>query len=168
MKAIEIILKQAELNTKLFNNVLEGVEDENSTFSLHGKTNHLRWITGHLFLGRYRSIMRLGGTQEPYPHMDKYVLKDVPPPNARPMDLNIDYPDLQETLRSWNKTSPDLINMIQNLSDEKLNGEGFFTSPTGGTTLIENFAFLTHHEMYHIGQMGLLRKSFSYTPMSFK
>ena len=54
MSAIQPVKKQFVLQTRLFNNVLEGIEDRKGSERLSEFVNHLQWIAGHLTNSRYR------------------------------------------------------------------------------------------------------------------
>lgn len=167
MTGIQIITKQFILCSRLYKNVLEGINDEKSVVRLSDHVNHLRWIAGHLLMIRYRNIVRLGLESEVYPHADKFIIPDMPPPNARPIDSTIEYPTLKESLSYWDLYSEYTLKALPALTEEQLNTEGTFESPIGGKTLLDTLAFIATHEVYHIGQMGLIRKTLGYKAMSY-
>jgi uncharacterized damage-inducible protein DinB len=166
-KSIETILKQYSFNTRLFKNVLEGINDEESTKRLTDNINHLRWIAGHLTMGRYRNIMRTGLQAEVYPHIDKFIKKDTPPPNAVALDVNMVYPSLEESMRHWNMYSEVLENGIPTLSEDALAAETPFRTIMGGNTVLDALEFVAMHEQYHIGQMSVIRRALGHSAMSF-
>ena len=53
MSSIQPVVKQFELQTRLFNNVLESIEDVKGSERLSDHVNHLQWIAGHLTNSRY-------------------------------------------------------------------------------------------------------------------
>ncbi len=164
---METIIKQLSMNTRWYINVLEGITDEEAAKRLNRNVNHLKWIAGHLLLGRYRSISRSGADIEPYPHVDKFIRKDTPPPNAIPIDDSIEYPPLKETLEFWNAVSEKFLSRLPLISEEKLSAELPFTLPINGKTLRDVFAFTASHEAYHIGQMSFIRKSLGHKVMVY-
>ncbi len=60
MSSIQPVVKQFELQTRLFNNVLEGIEDIKGSKRLSEEVNHLQWIAGHLTNSRYGLAQGLG------------------------------------------------------------------------------------------------------------
>jgi hypothetical protein len=166
MNAIEILAKQFSLTTKLYKNVLVGIDDTPGTH-LAEPIARLHWLAGHLLVTRSRFALRFGIVSEPFPFLDLYIIKDNPPPNGRPMDVSIDYPALKILLELWGQYSEGLPEKLSQLTDEQLAADGPFASPMG-TTLLDNIAFVAMHESYHIGQMGTLRKALGYESMSFR
>jgi hypothetical protein len=166
MEAIKVILKQGAMQTSMFNKALDGVSDEQGLVRLNGDGNHLRWIAGHLTVIRYRLARRYGAQIEDYPHLDKYVLKDVPvPPNARALDTNIEYPTVKQIHDQWNYVSPLLWDAVAKLTPEELNTELKFKSPLGNA-VIDSIAFTVMHEAYHVGQMSIIRKAIGHKAMN--
>ena len=102
-----------------------------------------------------------------YPHLDLFVFKDIPPPNAKPLDESVNYPDLRETLEYWDTYSEFLLKRLPLLSEEQLISELTFTTPIGGKTVLESLAFAASHESYHIGQMSIIRKSLGHKAMTY-
>lgn len=168
MNAIQIVAKQLNMQTMLFRNTLRDIDDEGSFIRLSSNVNHLRWIAGHLVTIRYSVAVKLGMRDEPYPHIEKFSIKDAPPPGNRPIDEAVLYPDLKETLGFWDIYSVYLIDAVSKLTEKQFNAEGDFLSPIGGNSVLETFAFVASHEAYHIGQMGFIRKSLGYEPMSYQ
>jgi uncharacterized damage-inducible protein DinB len=166
MKAIEILAKQLATTTKLVKNVLADIDDTSGKHPTE-PIARLRWLAGHLLVTRSRFALRFGIITEPFPYLDSYIIKDNPPPNARPLDLSIAYPQLETLRQLWSQYSEGLPEALTGMTDEQLAGDGPFASPLG-TTLLDNIAFVVIHESYHIGQMGTLRKSLGYESMSFR
>ena len=81
MTTIEQMLKQYRLLTDWYISVLEGIKTEDGSKVVSENTNSLEWLAGHLIVGRYRNIMRLGRQVEPYKYLDMYVDQTLPPPN---------------------------------------------------------------------------------------
>ena len=167
MNSIQIITRQLILNTKFYKNVLSDINNEESKIRLSGKTNHLAWIAGHLVVIRFGLAVRFGLRRNKYPHLDLFVKKDIPPPNAKPLDESYNYPVLDETLEYWNSYSEYLTSKLPALTEEQLNFELPFDTPIGGKTILESLAFTASHEAYHIGQMSIIRKSIGHTAMTY-
>jgi hypothetical protein len=167
MSSIQIIAKQFALHNRLFNNVLEGIQDTNGNKRVTEEVNHLQWIAGHLANSRY-NFAPVIGIKETFPYKELYTDPTLPPPSNRPISEAIKYPSLSETLKYWNSLAPVFVEAVSNLSDAQVSAEFPVGTPIGDKTLLGFFGFLTSHESYHIGQMSLVRKYLGLDAMSYK
>lgn len=167
MSAIKTISKQFDLHTRLFNNVLEGISDNQGSERLNDQVNHLQWIAGHLTNSRYNFAPMLGVNSK-FPYVDLYTDATKPPPNNKPLDTSAKYPSLTEIKKYWNDLAAPFIASVSNMSDEQLSSPIPFAVPIGGNSVLDLIAFLASHESYHIGQMGILRKYLGKDAMSYK
>jgi hypothetical protein len=166
MNSITEITKQLSLNTRLFRNVLEGISETESVKRMNEHTNHLRWIAGHLTGLRYRNLVRAGLKPAPFVQMDKYFIPDTPPPGNRPYDPALEYPELKELLHSWDLYSGPWIEAVGNSTPAQLATVLPSQLPLGNT-LLDAYAFIASHEIYHIGQMSIIRRILGHDAMSF-
>jgi DinB superfamily len=166
MSAIQPVLKQFILQTKLFNNVLDGIEDRKGSDRLSDYVNHLQWIAGHLTNSRYHLSPALGLASH-FPFEDVYTDLSQPPPYNRAIDPSVKYPSLTEIKKSWNEFAPGFADKISGLSSEQLGTETPVTVPTG-KTLSDLLSFIASHESYHIGQMSIIRKYLGLPAMSYR
>ena len=167
MNSVQIITRQFVMQTRFYKNVLSDINEEESRLRLNKHTNHLAWIAGHLAVIRFGLAVRLGLRTNKYPHMDLFVIKDIPPPNAKALDESVNYPGLSVTLKYWDSYSEFLTKRLPLLSEEQLNSELAFTTPIGGKSVLESLAFTVSHESYHIGQMSIIRKSLGHKAMTY-
>ncbi|HLK29260.1 MAG TPA: DinB family protein [Puia sp.] len=167
MSSIQIIAKQFALHSRLFNNVLEGVEESQAGKRLTEEVNHLQWIAGHLANARY-NYAPMVGLNDVFPYKDLYMDSTAPPPGNRAISATIKYPSLSEILKLWNSYSPSFVEAVSKLSDAQLSAEMPFGTPIGDKTMLGFFGFLTSHESYHIGQMSIIRKYLGLSAMSYK
>jgi hypothetical protein len=135
MSSIQIIAKQFALHSRLFNNVLESVEDPQGAKRLSDEVNHLQWIAGHLANARYNYAPMLG-LSETFPYKELYTDATKPPPNNRPIDASIKYPSLSGILKYWNSYSPVFVEAVSNLSEAQLSAELPFSTPIGDKTML--------------------------------
>lgn len=168
LNAKQLLVRQFELGTRLYCNVLDNVSEEDASVRIHDTSNHLKWIAGHLLTIRNRNAIRIGAAVQPFVHADKYAVNGMPPPNARALDVAIAYPSIGEIRDEWSACSGPFVAAVDALSDEQLRTEASFSTPIGGKTTLENLAFMAYHEAFHIGQMSIIRKSIGLTPMSFR
>ncbi len=166
MSSIQIIAKQFALHTKLFNNVLENVEESQGSKRMSEEVNHLQWIAGHLANSRY-SIASMLGIDLPFPYKEIYTDFTAPPPFNRHIDASIEYPSLLEIKKLWNDLSDELVEKLSNMNEATLSAASPFAVPTGNT-LLDMFSFISSHESYHIGQMSIIRKYIGLSAMSYK
>lgn len=166
MSSIQPVTKQFILQTRLFNNVLEGIEDRKGSDRLSDYVNHLQWISGHLTNSRYHLGPALGLSGH-FPYEEVYTDLSQPPPHNRAVDPSIIYPSLTEIKKSWNEFAPGFAEKISGLTNEQLETETPARVPTG-KTMSDLLAFIASHESYHIGQMSIIRKSLGLPAMSYK
>jgi uncharacterized damage-inducible protein DinB len=165
MSSIQPVSKQFALQTRLFNNVLEGIGDIKGSKRLNDHVNHLQWIAGHLTNSRY-GIASAIGIKGSFPYNDQYTDPSEPPPFNRALSTDIKYPSLTEIKKSWNDISGTFTEKISGLSKEQLSGSIPFPVPTG-KTFEDLLAFIASHESYHIGQMSIIRKYLGLSAMSY-
>jgi hypothetical protein len=166
MSSIQPVVKQFELQTRLFNNVLEGIEDIKGSKRLSDHVNHLQWIAGHLTNSRYALAPGLG-IKASFPYNEQYTDPSEPPPHNRTISASVKYPSLTEIKNSWNGLAEGFTEKISGLSDEQLASGIPFPVPTG-KTFQDLLSFIASHESYHIGQMSIIRKYLGLNAMSYK
>jgi hypothetical protein len=164
--AIQPIAKQFTLHSKLFNNVLEGIEDKKGSERLNDHVNHIQWIAGHLTNSRYRLGSMLG-LDFVFPYMEFYTDLTAPPPFNRAIDSRLHYPPLNEIKKSWNDLAATLVDQLSGLGSEQLAAEMPNAVPTG-KTMLDFISFISSHESYHIGQMSIIRKYLGLPAMSYR
>jgi uncharacterized damage-inducible protein DinB len=166
MSSIQPVIKQFDLQTRLFNNVLEGIEDVKGSKRLSEQVNHLQWIAGHLTNSRY-GLAQGFGIKAGFPYKEQYTDPTEPPPHNRALSASVKYPSLTEIKKSWNELAATFTEKISGLSDEQLASGIPFPVPTG-KTFQDLLSFIASHESYHIGQMSIIRKYLGLSAMSYK
>jgi len=167
MSLITPIAKQFALQTRLFNNVLEGITDNHGGDRLTDHINHLQWIAGHLTASR-NGIGGLVGLEPTFPYKEVYSDPTQPPPGNRAIDASITYPQLSEILFYWNGFASAFTEAVSKLGDEQLAMELPVNTPIRDKTLLGLLGFVGSHESYHIGQMSIIRKYLGLSAMSYK
>jgi hypothetical protein len=167
MSKIKIIAEQFALHSKLFNNVLRDVEDIQGNSRVSEQVNHLQWIAGHLANARYNYTTMIG-LNKTFPFRELYVDPTKPPPGNREIDISLSYPSLTEITTLWNDLAEDFVAGISALSDEQAATALPFGTPIGDNSMLGFFGFLSSHEVYHIGQMSLIRKYLGLPAMSYQ
>jgi len=167
MSYIKILAEQFALHTRLFNNVLEDVEDLLGDKRVTDHVNHLQWIAGHLTNARYNYTSMIG-LNKTFPYKELYMDPTKPPPGNREIDGSLKYPSLTEISTLWNALAADFVDGVSKLSDPQVLTELPFGTPIGDKSMLGFFGFLSSHEVYHIGQMSLIRKYLGLPAMSYK
>ena len=68
INAISSSIELLKLQTRLFNNVVIDISDEEAEIRLNGITNHFKWLTGHIVSSRFALCQIIGiDMNEPYP-----------------------------------------------------------------------------------------------------
>lgn len=154
---LQLVTRQFKLQERLYKNVLSDLEDVRSKRP-GDKVNHAAWIAGHLVSTRNFVVSLLGGeANEPHPELFA---------NGKGLDADATYPSLAESLASFEEVSTTMYDALANATPEMLSAEAPFPVPTG-STMGDMMAFLAHHEAYHIGQIGILRRIFGKDAMSY-
>ena len=141
------IAAQFDLHTRLFNNVLADIADNESTKKANDNVNHIKWLAGHLV--NTRLMMKdMAGLQAD----ERFT------PFGKTLDSSANYPSLEVIKTKWNEIAPKLSEALKNAPEGLLSSPSPAESPIGDNTMKGFLGFLMHHEAYHIGQLGILRK----------
>ncbi|HEY0897678.1 MAG TPA: DinB family protein, partial [Sphingobacteriaceae bacterium] len=97
-RSLAIVIPGYRMHSQMFNNMLEGIRQEDAQTRIEDKTNHFAWMAGNLVNCRYW-LANILGLPEKDPHDD--LFKD-----AKALDLNAQYPSLEELKREWHRISP--------------------------------------------------------------
>lgn len=144
-------LPVAALHTRLFLNCLEEMDDRAASLRLAGMANNAAFIAAHLVDSRAWAARMLG--------------LDIPAPFGGAVEYGSSIEDLDElpTLEAareeWLAVSAVLESRLAALTDAELQGPASQRFPIDDQTMGGALAFLLHHEAYHIGQLGLLRRA---------
>lgn len=112
--------------------------------------NHAQWLLGHLAASRRDACRLLGGELDAAPWEAHFSRGGQPGPGD---DVPVDV--LREAFVDAGRTLRDLI---VGLSDEQLATKIARPFPDGRDTWRGALHFLYMHEVYHVGQIGLLRR----------
>jgi hypothetical protein len=156
---ISALIEQFDLQTRLFNNVLKDVDSGNFKKLPTATTNNYEWLAGHVLNARYNisNILGLNVKSPCGPQFD----------NFKPYDASISYPSVQEIRKDWPQISEKFIAKLGEVGDEFINSPAPFKVPVSDSTMKGIIAFFAHHEAYHIGQLGYLRKYLGLPAMSY-
>jgi uncharacterized damage-inducible protein DinB len=157
---INYLLTQFDLHHKLYQNVLADFSDEETNQRLYDdkKMNHIKYLAGHLLNAQYGLAEIAGAGFEV-----KWNALFAAAGQSEAKD-DIIYPHIDEIKSEWNKLYEKTRGGLEKLTPEALEKEApyeFFNS------VGEMWAFLSHHQAYHIGQIGILRRGFGKEPMRY-
>ena len=146
----ETLATQLDLQTRLFNNVLDGISDAEADDRFGGDVNPIKWIAGHLTSMRYGlgQLAQLD-EQDPYPELFSH---------GKSFREDAEYPSIEAIKANWNRISDRLSAGLRHLPAPVLSSPAPANVPVPDDTLGGMLAFLMHHEAYHIGQMSLQRR----------
>lgn len=147
------------LNTRLFNNTLAGISEEQSAERVSGHNNSFKWIATHTVWARYNALAFLGKpATNPYQGLFE---------NFKPFNAADKYPSIEEVKTEWEKASVLLKDALNSVSEEHLAADGPIKNPIGDFTYGGTVAFFAEHESYDIGQLGFLKKYHTMEAMAY-
>lgn len=157
--SISPLIEQFNLQTRLFSNLLKDVDPINYNKKPNSTTNNYAWLAGHVLNTRY-GIANDFGLKLTSPYAELYV-------NFRGYDPKLSYPSLEDVKKNWHTVSGKMISHLNELTDDFLNSPAPFQVPVGDNTMKGLLAFFSHHEAYHIGQLGFLRRYLGIPAMAY-
>ena len=163
MEGFNPLLVQYDLHQRLFNNVLDGFSDEETNLRLEGfpKVNHVKYLAGHLLNSQY-GIAKIAGLN---PEVRWNELLAVMGQSQAKDD--IPYPGIEEIIGEWNSLYLPAREGLLNLTADQLSGKAPQPFDAVSDSLGELWAFVSHHQAYHIGQIGILRRALGKSAMSY-
>jgi hypothetical protein len=155
--SVSLMLK---LNERLFVNCLVGVTDEEAAKRISDHNNPFIWLVTHTTWARYNIAAMLGKPgNNPYNGMFE---------GFKPYDATMKFDSLEKIREEWLAASSLVNEGLETATPEHLAAAAPFQNPTGDNTLGGAVAFLTQHESYDIGQMGILKKYHTNEAMSYR
>ncbi|HSR54268.1 MAG TPA: DinB family protein [Acidobacteriota bacterium] len=149
--AVEPLYATLDLNTRLFQNALNGVDDGVAQ-ERPGDANNIAFLTLHLIDARYFLARMLGLEEAESPFAD--ITQDV-----NSVEELGEIPSLAELMFAWQEVSGLLEERLQQISAEELLADSPHKFPViGREDVLGALAFMLAHESQHIGQIALLRR----------
>ncbi len=149
-----------QLNTQLFFNCLENMTDEDAQRRVSDTANSMSFIAAHLIDARH-FLGASVGVQIPNPVGD--TLSTV-----KSIDEVVSLPSVPELRAAWLTITQHLGAQLEHLTADDLALGSKQQFPVDDPTMMGGITFLLHHESYHIGQLGLLRKQLGYDSMNYE
>lgn len=152
MQITETIIGNFKINSHLLPKIIDGIQAADLHQSIHGNTNALIWLAGHIFHYRLSAANMIDcGVQNPYQDLFK-----------APYSQTNNYPSMQELLAKWGNLSQQFLKALSKITKEQLDKPAPFQTPNGNQDLGGTIVFMEYHETYHMGQMAFLRKALGY------
>ncbi|MGE0552069.1 MAG: DinB family protein [Gemmatimonadales bacterium] len=149
------------MNTRLFENCLDGVGEELARARPNDRTNSISFIAAHLVGTRAWMARYLGLTDEPKPF-------DGALEYGNSIETVGELPTVPEIRDEWDGVSERLEGRLVWLGEADLTAPSTQKFPGVPPTVIGGIAFLLQHESYHIGQLSLLRKFHGLDAMAYR
>ena len=138
------------LNTVLFRNCLDKLNDEQAALRPSGGTNNAAFVAAHLTNSRFYLLKVLGVDHEDplAPYLD----------GKKGLDDLDTLPALSEIQAAWTLAAHLLKDRLAVMTAADWDGPSNVRFPLANGTLLATLTFLVQHDSYHIGQLSLLRK----------
>ncbi|HEY0668952.1 MAG TPA: DinB family protein [Sphingobacteriaceae bacterium] len=155
-KSLEVIIPAYRMHSQTFNNMLLGVQEADAQKRIEDKTNHFAWMVGNLVNCRYWLAGILG---LPEKDPNENLFKD-----AKALDLNAEYPSLDELKKEWHKISPLLYQKLLHIDEAELMQAYDFGMNISYVkeNKLNMVGMCIDRESYLFGQLGLMRKILNY------
>ncbi len=148
-----------DLNTRLFFNTLRDLSDDEARRRVAPGVNSAAFVAAHLIDARH------------------YLMKVLGAPRKNPMDalgevksedeLRVPLPPLDELRAAWLEAGAALRETLLSLTEEQALSDAPSKFPVDLPATLGAVVFMLHHESYHVGQLGLLRKQLGHPAMSY-
>jgi len=154
---------QFDFQTRLFNNVTEGISDSESQVRSVANINNIKWVAGHMLDARLNMMSKVAGLTPDDSYGAQFRRGTVLDPNAS-------YPSIEEITSKWKTVSATLSESLGNMAEGVLSSKAPFESPIFNIdhSIHGMLLFLLTHEAMHIGQLSILRKMAGKEAMSFR
>jgi uncharacterized damage-inducible protein DinB len=120
----------------------------------------MKWLAGHVVSTRFMLCNVLGSpAQEPFAELFE---------KGKGIDDTAAYPAMGELTKDWDAISAQLIKAFEAMAEDVFEGAAPIEVPVQDQTMRGMITFFMHHESYHLGQLGLLRKAHGYGAMGYK
>lgn len=158
---LTIVIPAYRMHTQLFNNMLDGIREEDAQKRIENKTNHFTWMVGNIVNCRYW-LAGIFGIPEKDPNED--LFKD-----AKALDSNIEYPSLNALKAHWHTISPLLYQKLLSVEEADLMEAYPFgmDTPYVAENRLNMVGMCLDRESYLFGQLGLMRKILDYEAVKY-
>ena len=160
-KTLSIVIPAYRMHSQMFNNMLDGIRQQDAQTRIDNKTNHFAWMAGNLVNCRYW-LAEVLGLPEKDPNED--LFKD-----ARALDPDARYPSLDDLKEQWHKISPVLYQKLIMVEEAELAQPYNFGMNISYVeeNKLNMIGMGIDRESYLFGQLGLMRKLLNYGAVKY-
>jgi len=148
-----------KLNSRLFDNCLDGITEEQCHARPSETTNSAIFVAAHLTEGRFWGLTILGA--ERANPLEKKIGK------WKGIDDITDWPSLAEIRAAWAEASTALSQRMAAITAAELNAPSGSQMPIEDSSVLGMIGFMIQHDSYHLGQLSMLRKHAGLPAMSY-
>lgn len=158
------LITQYDLHQRLYNNVLDGFTESESNRRIDGypQVNHVKYLAGHMLNSQY-GLALIAGLSPEIKWNDLFAVMG----QSEARD-DINYPHIDEIRSEWNKLYQPVRERLIALDENRLADAPPEPFDAVSESKGQLWAFINHHQAYHIGQIGILRRAFGKDPMSYE
>ncbi len=154
--AVGPIAEILTLNNDFYAKAFENLDDEMARTQFAPDTSSITWLLAHLATSRVQ-IGALTGLNHKMP-WDGVFARRLGGAEGIAEITNDKIPILSEIKPVWGDVSEAIMKRLPELEDSDLNAEPVSRFPTSENTALAALAFLTQHEVYHLGQLSYIRR----------
>jgi uncharacterized damage-inducible protein DinB len=147
------------LNTILFRNCLESLDDNAAALRPSSETNNIAFVAAHVTDSRF-FLLRVLGAERPNP-LAAYL------EGARGIDDLQRLPPLADVQAAWTVASRTLRDRLPALTATELDRPPAARLPGPELTMLDTLTFFVQHDSHHLGQLALLRKYAGFPEMRY-
>lgn len=155
-RSLAVIIPGYRMHSQTFNNMLVGIKEADAQIRIENKTNHFTWMVGNLVNTRYW-LAGILGIPKTDPNEDLFK-------EAKALDINAQYPSLDELNKEWHNISPLLYQKLLHIEEAELMEAYKFGMDVSYVeeNKLNMVGMCIDRESYLLGQLGLMRKVLNY------
>jgi hypothetical protein len=146
-----------DMHTDFFKRAIDGIPRDAAQSRLDTKANHVAWLTGSLVEERYELARFFG--------LEGQQNADALFRNHKGIQDNMDYPELSEFGKDWERISPLLRDILLKMTPEK--SDTVFDMDGMKMSNYEYISFMMYREANCIGQIALWRRLLGYPALKY-
>ncbi|MEJ2341342.1 MAG: DinB family protein [Gemmatimonadales bacterium] len=141
-------------NTWLFQSAVKDVSEDRFAYRINDRTNAFDRLAGHVTVCRHAvaSMLQLEVPELPWGTFGEFGF-------GMQFEPQRVCPPLPEVAAMFDAVTAVLMAELTSVPEDVLAEPSPFEIPGDGQTMRDLLAFMAMHETYHIGQMGILKKS---------
>ena len=156
---VSMLAEILRMNTRLFNNCLAGMSEEQAHRRPTPTTNSAAFVAAHVADARYFVLGPLGAAA-PSP-LAPYVGE------WKSIDQVTDWPTLDQIRTAWTGAAEALDRRLATITAAELDDGSKVPFSVGPNSILGFLTFMVQHDSHHIGQLASLRKFVGLPAMSY-